>query len=287
MLNSRSLRLLVAISIPLFAPLALCAQLPDPITTAQAPVPGVGHHYVGIGAEIVNPADGSISFELPIQTPPGRQLSFPFGIRFSSSELFSISNNNNGWFYWMTPPAPPFQLKGWSYELPTVTGVTVVTESSPDPSGYGTDYCLGSANLVFRGFQGAQALGTINEWPYTPPPANHPLSCWASRSSQSSILIGDNAAVATLPPPLNDSNQQPLSVVDRAGTTYQFPALAAGFGSPTPWGLLAQTVTDRNGNQITLSGANDLLGRQFAAGQYFRYTRPCHRLLDGHWQQLW
>ena len=55
-------------------------QISDPVTAAQAPVPGVGHHYVGIGAETVNPVDGSVSFDLPIQTPPGREFSFPFGI---------------------------------------------------------------------------------------------------------------------------------------------------------------------------------------------------------------
>jgi hypothetical protein len=50
---------------------------------AQAPVPGVGHHYIGMGTETVNPADGSVSFDLPIQTPPGRGHSFPFGIHYS------------------------------------------------------------------------------------------------------------------------------------------------------------------------------------------------------------
>jgi hypothetical protein len=133
----------------LFSSRPLRGQVLDPITAAGAPVPGVGHNFIGIGAETVNPADGSFSFELPIQTPPGRQLSFPFGIRFSSSEILSIYDYL-GSFQWTTPPAPPFQLNGWSYELPTVIGVTVVTEAYPDPSGLGTDYCLGSTNLVFR-----------------------------------------------------------------------------------------------------------------------------------------
>jgi hypothetical protein len=59
------------------------AQVVDPVTMAQAPVPGVGHHYIGMGTETVNPADGSVSFDLPIQTPPGRGHSFPFGIHYS------------------------------------------------------------------------------------------------------------------------------------------------------------------------------------------------------------
>ena len=67
------------------------AQVVDPVTMAQAPVPGVGHHYIGMGTETVNPADGSVSFDLPIQTPPGRGLCFPFGIHYSEAEPFYIS----------------------------------------------------------------------------------------------------------------------------------------------------------------------------------------------------
>jgi hypothetical protein len=33
------------------------AQVVDPVTSAQAPVPGVGHDYIGMGTETVNPAD--------------------------------------------------------------------------------------------------------------------------------------------------------------------------------------------------------------------------------------
>src|ERR1039458_3522760 len=53
-------------------------QVVDPVTMAQAPVPGVGHHYIGMGTETVNPADGSVNFDLPILTPAGRGLCFPF-----------------------------------------------------------------------------------------------------------------------------------------------------------------------------------------------------------------
>src|SRR5450756_2051667 len=59
------------------------AQVTDSVTAAQAPIPGAGHHYIGMGAETVNPSDGSVSFDLPIQTPAGRGLSFPFGIRYN------------------------------------------------------------------------------------------------------------------------------------------------------------------------------------------------------------
>jgi hypothetical protein len=68
-------------------PAILLAQVSSPAVAAQAPIPGSGHHYIGIGAETVNPADGSLSFQLPIQPPPGRQLSMPFAISYSGSSV--------------------------------------------------------------------------------------------------------------------------------------------------------------------------------------------------------
>jgi hypothetical protein len=43
------------------------AQISDPVTEAQAPVPGAGHHYTGMEPETVNPADGTPSFDLPLR----------------------------------------------------------------------------------------------------------------------------------------------------------------------------------------------------------------------------
>jgi hypothetical protein len=50
------------------------AQVPDLAVAGTAPVPGAGHHYIGTGVETVSPADGLLSFNLPVQTPAGRQF---------------------------------------------------------------------------------------------------------------------------------------------------------------------------------------------------------------------
>ena len=76
-----------------------CAQVPDPLLATQAPVAGAGHHYIGIGAETVDPADGSLSFDLPIKTPDGRELSFPFGIRYSSSEELYLADTGGSQYF--------------------------------------------------------------------------------------------------------------------------------------------------------------------------------------------
>jgi hypothetical protein len=48
------------------------AQVPDPVMAAEAPTPGSGHNYIGLATETVNPADGSLAFDLPLPLPPGR-----------------------------------------------------------------------------------------------------------------------------------------------------------------------------------------------------------------------
>jgi len=147
------------------------SQVPDPVTTAEAPVLGSGHSYVGVGAETVNPADGALTFDLPIQPPTGRQLSAKFGIRFSGSEQFYLSNQMSpgglqylGWVpNWQTGQAP-WQVGAWSYDLPLVTASTSVfwTAYMPNngcPNGqctYSLNLCYGKSSYVFRGLDGTQ-----------------------------------------------------------------------------------------------------------------------------------
>jgi hypothetical protein len=140
-------------------------QVVDPVTMAQAPVPGVGHHYIGMGTETVNPADGSVSFDLPIQTPPGRGLSFPFGIHYSEGEPFYLTNANYGSsFGWTTPAASgqlsPFDLNGWSYQLPNYQAQAFLANTQTESSGCSSypncpvNYCWGTQNYSFSGFDG-------------------------------------------------------------------------------------------------------------------------------------
>jgi hypothetical protein len=70
----------------LFLSGAANAQVPDPVQSALAPIPGSAHHYIGVGGETVNPADGSVTFDLPIELPNGRGLTMPFGIKYSGPE---------------------------------------------------------------------------------------------------------------------------------------------------------------------------------------------------------
>src|SRR5271165_4911476 len=164
----------IPILILLTASLQSAAQVIDPVTAAQQPVPGAGHHYIGFGNETVNPADGSVTFELPILTPTGRELSFPFAIRYNSSAPFFIAGGQ-GSGGWTTPiandAAPPFDLNGWSYELPRYTSQAFVSSSHLQASGCSpgtckTDYCWSTSNMSFNGFDGqSHPLPLYYQWP--------------------------------------------------------------------------------------------------------------------------
>jgi RHS repeat-associated protein len=246
------------------------AQVPDPVTVTQEPIPGSDHNYIGMGTETVNPADGSVSFDLPIQTPAGRQLTMPFGIRYNGSEPFYIANNGESPnFYWATPTtynSPPFDLNGWAYELPSYTAQAYVRSSQPDPNGQTTDYCWSTENYSFRGFENLSlSFDATNNWPDEGNKSTG-IDC-ATNSGGGAGAYGLGTTLSAG----GTGSQPPLTAADRSGTVYYFPkgpfiSNSPGLGIFQPWGMLAQTITDRNGNQIVLNGPNT--GFTLQAGSY-------------------
>jgi hypothetical protein len=252
---ARVVRLLLFLSL---TTAALLAQVADPTTAAQAPVAGVGHHYIGIGAETVNPASGMLSFDLPVQLPPGRQLSFPFGIRFNGGEAFRIEGKFNGIAWNINPPGVPNEYGGWSYELPAYTARDRIQYIYHDLAG--TFYCYGTDSYVFYGFDKTQHnLSQLN-------------SSYGSSSNPNSSRCGaggnasaNDEGTAALLGTVGTIAQPPLTVTERDGTVYQFPQGPAidGLADPSTvvtWGMLAQTITDRNGNRLTLNCSSSCSG---------------------------
>lgn len=118
----------VAVAFLLLAGAAF-SQVPDPSTANEAPQPGSGHHYIGIGTEMVNPATGLVTFNLPIQTAAGRNLSFPFGIRYSSAEQFYLTFTLATNLTWWQRDSSPYEVNGWSYLIPTFTSSARIWKS--------------------------------------------------------------------------------------------------------------------------------------------------------------
>lgn len=280
------LRLLLACFIVLMlitiVPESLHSQVPDPGMAASAPVPGSGHNYIGIGAETVNPADGSVSFNLPLDPPTGRNISASFGIRYSGNEQYYPSNGcgNNapcntqgtfGWHSFWEFGHPPYQIEGWGYTLPILTAQTsifangYVYQQSACPNsnrqitvtnGYECqNTCYSASNYVFQGLNGPQYSLPIGK-SFADPQNTESGFCPVSPNNVKSP--GNNHGI------LSTIGTNTTTVIDQAGTSYSFLVGNADPGepqapnyAPSNWGLLANSITDRNGNTITLNSTSN------------------------------
>ncbi len=253
------------------------AQVPDPINAAQSPMPGSEHHYIGMGGEIVNPVDGSVSFNLPIQLPSGRGLNMPFGIRYTGAEQRYLANNptsggNVFWkpWYFLTGETN-LQVNGWSYDIPWLTFQARAIAQVYNPSKQATSVCIGIGNYVFQGFDSAQRTLTAGAT-YEDPQNNSDTICPTTIQAPGSLhgVLGTTTDLATFQQGI--PNSAPVTVVDQSGTSYQFSSGGTSLQGYLQNGSqnqnaaqLATSVIDRNGNIISLNGTKngyiDTLGR--------------------------
>lgn len=156
------------------------AQVPDPLNAAQAPIPGSEHHYIGMGGETVNPFDGSVSFDLPIQLPSGRGLNMPFAIRYSGPEHRYVGNDGGiaptpYWKSWNLQGST-VQANGWNYQVPSMTLQARVLSEVTNPQSGQTSVCLGMGSYVFQGFDFVQRTLNVGVT-YMDPAHNYTLLC--------------------------------------------------------------------------------------------------------------
>jgi RHS repeat-associated protein len=177
-------------------------------------------------------------------------MSTTFGIRFSGNEQFYPSNDGAGsafgWHSYIEKNQAPWQVGGWSYDLPVLTSKysiewQAVVASNCGQAGctYTTYKCWGHDNYVFRGLDGTQyslPIGLIS-----PDPSNPDQTLFCPTAPNNLKSPGNNHGILSWID--TSSNLLPVTVIDQSGTTYYFPGSASG---------LASTITDRNGNQILL-----------------------------------
>jgi RHS repeat-associated protein len=273
----------------------LVSQLPDPSTFANVPTPGVGHSYIGMGSETVGPSDGNIVFNLPLNTPKGRQLDFPFSIRYVESAPFLMagvpqtSPLASGVIYYTTgrtqeSDSEPFSLYGWSYTVPFYQANAYV--SSAYQVSNNINYCWRAGNYSYQSLDGRiYAAALHNAWP-DPSNSDTSQTSRCGQWGQGSYGTADRNGVgslASLSPADSPTVQPEMTLTERNGITYSFPRTSASFSPQVSGGgnfsTMAQSITDRNGNQIVYSGAGipgylgpntsgsyqDTLGRQVVA----------------------
>lgn len=265
---------------------SLTGQVPDPVAAAQAPIPGSAHHYIGTGVETVNPADGSLSFDLPIELPRGRGITMKFGIHYGSSDQLYIADDNNTMspLTWRTDygKASPVEANGWSLNVPTISAQARILNASYSSTNYSANTidfaCSGVGSYVFRGLDMVHRtlkLGTVyTEWNNNVPAVSDqcpPHVVYASDDHHGTFAQYLAGTTSSTPPP--------VSVSDQSGTLYKFPSGPAVtinkvYPKPVYWTVLAQSMTDRNGNTITQSGTGyvDSLNRNVVSWNNFGVT---------------
>jgi RHS repeat-associated protein len=272
------LSLLLGVGLLLLAPTAI-AQVPDPVVSAEAPKPSSEHSYLGNGIDTVDPATGLLTFELPLQTPAGRVLNFPFGFHYSSAEEYVLTGQNSGAALTWIPRDPmPFQVNGWSYKVPILTGterIWSLSVSSPPNGPTETYQCDASLDYVFQGLTSTQyTLDIAGIW--TDPTSSPGTDCGNQLTIgiPSQGISGERHGVlATIPQnPWNNlpTSNPPITVIDQSGTNYVFyaganPGVSSGQTEGLNFGNIASSITDRNGNQVVIAsnakGYVDTLGR--------------------------
>jgi hypothetical protein len=133
--------------------LALCfaqatvAQITNVTDDTSAPIPGVGHDYIHMLNETVNPSNGSVSLSIQVPMPNGRGLTIPFAFAYNSNGMNHLLYAGNGVVQWRSNTSYLAQ-GGWRFTLPSLSYAVPSSSSS-----YGT--CYWGADYVFSDPAGA------------------------------------------------------------------------------------------------------------------------------------
>jgi hypothetical protein len=260
--------------IVLFARMAY-GQITNVTDDQSAPTPGVGHDYVKMLTETVNPANGSVSLRIQVPMPPGRKLAIPFAFTYDSNGVNHPASGAPAIVTWASNLGYLSQ-GGWGYSVPMIsleqfTAYWYRSDGFTVPCIYFTDYMFFDPS----GGRHALGLGVVSN-----PSSQACQSAWLTPKDSappwSVLQAGDDFFRASAPP----STGVPVTVADADGTAYDFPNPFAHpiTSSPASFGL-PSFIEDRNGNQITITDSGggaftykDTLGRTAISSSGFGAT---------------
>lgn len=251
--------LLVAVNLLLASP--VLAQIPNATDTTTTPQPG-GHNYLHSPVETVNPANGSVSIRIPVRMAQGRQFALPFSFAYDSNGAHYIGEAPAG-----SPPTYETtttaigQLGGWSYTYPVLSfvGGTFTIPGSNDHN----ITCHGSTNYVFQDANGDRHNLGLSVSPNIQSPDGFDNCNQGLQGDGEHTTGGEGPILATTTLPSGGSFFG-VDLWDGNGTHYALPGGEPGTAAIT---TLATSVTDRNGNTVTISNSSgavtytDTIGR--------------------------
>ncbi len=217
-----------------------------PSVTAETavPVPGVGHDYLHLLSETVDPSSGSVNVTVQIPLPKSRGITLPFSVTYSSAGVFHVDETavNSLGLYSSCPPnsnTMPFGNQcGWEYGIPSVAYSYL-----PYSPRTGIGSCFLASQYSFTD----SAHVRHNLWRLS--------KAWTS-GGKTDCVHGTTTSPSS--PPVSSSDAQvialldntiaggeSITVYDTAGTVYSGFTEVSG---PSP--LMPQQIEDRNGNLI-------------------------------------
>jgi len=129
------------------AALPLRAQIANVDDTTSTPTPGVGHDYVQMLSETVDPAHGSVSLRINLPTPKGRGMTLPFSIDYDSGSENHLYSPTFMGILW-APNSGTMLQGGWSYGYPSANfAMSQQTQYTVINTQYS---CAIDSNYVFR-----------------------------------------------------------------------------------------------------------------------------------------
>ncbi|MFZ1971656.1 MAG: RHS repeat-associated core domain-containing protein [Candidatus Acidiferrales bacterium] len=259
--------LLFAVS---FGP-AAHAQVTSPPDITNKPIPGVGHDYIHMLSETVNPADGTVNLKIDLAVPPGRSISLPFAITYNSGSEYYVSSYQPGYLGTFLLQSPSYG--GWGNSLPFVSFAASAIQYPSGPPGSPTGTCYFSVGYSFHDSSGA--AHSLDMSAMGPPPSTY-ANCTDMGGKIPSFFPvnygSDNQAYGvftglctnpqqSVPYSCTPYGQPPLEVFDAAGAVYSFPASYVVYqnGSGPEAITWPTSIEDRNGNIIRInSGGNQV-----------------------------
>lgn len=221
-------------------------QITNVTNETSTPTPGSGHDSFRMLNETVNPANGSVSLRISVPIPKGRGLTLPFSFDYDSDSAL-IMFPTNGSAAWELAQGT-ISGAGWSYSAPLLNYSQVQQPQSYQGK---LEFCPWESNFVYQGPSGG---GHPLDIATRGPNSQYPSLCPPDNITPGGDDLVKGAFLNCTP----SERCNEVAVADADGTTALFNDGLPGVQE------LANSVTDRNGNTVTISWSG--------SGGAFSYT---------------
>jgi RHS repeat-associated protein len=232
-------------------------QITNVTNDTITPIEGVGHDYIKMMSETVNPANGGLNIHIALPVAKSRGLTVPFSITYDSNNVHHL--NPGVYTSWGTvgweANSSLLGQGGWAFALPYAR-LSSWTENVAILSGLGSNgpiytvyNCGNVANYVMLDLSGVTHSLGVNARSGGGGDPNNLCGAYSSSPGSDGKVEGFLAAYS-----FDQFNPPLLTANDDVGTVYKFSA----FKMDNPLDRLSQaaladTVEDRNGNIARLA----------------------------------